>query len=101
MLLGSGRTLVTCFNSPCTVSTLRPERGKRFQPGLSNDVGGKLIFEKRQTITQKQFALLEPLNLQPVSRAHMEQCLDRGVEIPMLLTQTLEFRPQQSPILLA
>jgi hypothetical protein len=31
----------------------------------------------------------------------MEQRLDRGIEIPMLLTETLNFRLQQSLILLA
>ena len=72
-----------------------------FYPGLSNDVRGKLIFEKRQTVAQKEFALLKPLDLQPVSGAHMEQRLDRGIQIPMLLTETFNFRLQQSLILIA
>jgi hypothetical protein len=46
---------------------------------LGNDVRGKLIFEKCQTVAKEEFALLKPLDLQPVSGTNMEQCLDRGI----------------------
>jgi hypothetical protein len=58
---------------------------------LGDDVRGKLIFEKCETVAQREFSLLEPLDLQPVAATEMEQCLDRGIEVAMLLTQSLEF----------
>jgi hypothetical protein len=61
---------------------------------LGDDVRRKLIFEKRQPVAQREFSLLEPLDLQPVAGTKMEQCVDRGIEVAMLLTQTLEFGQQ-------
>lgn len=61
---------------------------------LGNDVRRKLIFEKCQTVAQREFSLFEPLDLQAVAGAKMEQCLDRGIEVAMLLTQTFEFGQQ-------
>ena len=61
---------------------------------LGDDVRRKLIFEKRQPVAQREFSLLESLDLQPVAGPKMEQCLDRGIEVAMLLTQTLEFGQQ-------
>jgi hypothetical protein len=58
---------------------------------LGDDVRRKLIFEKCETVAQREFSLLEPLDLQPVAATEMEQCLDRGIEVAVLLTQTLEF----------
>ena len=61
---------------------------------LGDDVRRKLIFEKRQPVAQREFSLLEPLDLQPVAGTKLEQCVDRGIEVAMLLTQTLEFGQQ-------
>ena len=74
--------------------TAEPSAQQAYQvAGLGDYVGGELILEKRQTVPQKELALLKPLNLQPVSGAYMKQRLDRGIEIPMLLNSDVQVPP--------
>ena len=56
------------------------------------DVGKELVFHEGQAIAQGELALLETLDLQLVARADGAQGVDRGVEVAMLLLQSLQFR---------
>ena len=72
-----------------------PNCGALSSVRLGDDVRRKLIFEKCQTVAQREFSLLEPLDLQPVAGTKMEQCLDRGIEVAMLLNSDfLQFGQQ-------
>lgn len=66
-----------------------------------NDIWRQLILEKGQAVAQDEFAFLEPLDLQLVRRAKVQQRLDRGVEIAVLLSQMLELSLQRSALLVA
>jgi hypothetical protein len=63
-------------------------------PRSGDDIGRKLILKKCQPIAQRKFSLLKPLDLQPVAAANLEQRLDRGIEITVLLSQPLKLRLQ-------
>ncbi len=66
-----------------------------------NDIGRELVLEICQPVAQDKFSLLQPLNLQPVAGAELEQRLYRGIKITMLLPQALKLRLQVSAIFLA
>lgn len=64
----------------------------------SNDIGRKLVLDKCQPVAQDKFSFLQPLNLQPVAGAELEQRLYRGIKIAMLLSQALKLRLQVSAL---
>jgi hypothetical protein len=56
----------------------------------SNDVGGDLVFDEGDAVSQLQLALLQPLEAQQVWRRRLMQGIDRGIEIAVLLLQPCE-----------
>jgi hypothetical protein len=58
---------------------------------LSDDVRCDLIFDEGDAITQLQFPLFQPLQAQQIRRGRLMQCIDRRVEIAVLLLQPCEF----------
>lgn len=66
-----------------------------------NDIWRKLIFEKSQPVAQHEFSLLQPLDLQPVAGAELEQRLNRGIKVAVLLSQALKLCLQLSPVFFA
>ena len=61
------------------------------RPASGDDVGCQKVFQIADPVTQNEFALLQPLDLQPVGHGHALQRVDGGVEIAMLLPQPVEF----------
>src|SRR6516165_2170105 len=61
---------------------------------LRNDVGRQLVFDIGNTVTQLQFSLFEPLDLDKVRTGRILQCSNRGIEVAMLLLQARKLRPK-------
>ncbi len=76
----------------------KPHRRNR---NLRNNIGRQRVFEKGNAISQRQFPLFQPLQLQGVVRAHRHQRVDGGVEIAMFLPKTLDFTGEFRPLFFA
>ena len=61
------------------------------RPGSGDDIGGDLVLDEGDAVTQNQFALLEPLQAQEINRRRLPQRVDRSIEIAMFLLQSGEF----------
>ena len=89
-------------------STPWPENmGNRWKSGTGpraansgNDVGGELVFDLDDAITQMQLAFLQALHLQQVRSWRVVQRFDGNIEIAMLLAQLPELSPQFAFVIL-
>lgn len=59
-----------------------------------NDIRRQLVLDESDSVAQVQLAFFEPLDLQAVTARSVLQGFDRGVEIPVLLHQASQGRPQ-------
>src|SRR5690606_12033190 len=59
-----------------------------------NDVGRQLIVDRADAVAQMQFALFKPLDLDEVRSGRQRQCVDRGIEVAMLLLEARQLLPQ-------
>jgi hypothetical protein len=66
-----------------------------------NDVRRDLVFDERNPITQQQLALLQPLQPQQVRRGLLMQCINRRIQIAMLLLQARELGQQFALVLVS
>lgn len=57
-----------------------------------NDVGGQLVLKPHDPVLQDELALLQPLDLELVSRHHPLEGLDGSVKVAMLLLQPGQLR---------
>ena len=61
---------------------------------LRNDVRRKLVLDKGNAVAQDQLAFLQPLHLDLVMARSVDQRLDGGIEVAMLLLEPRKFRSQ-------
>src|SRR5271166_5143543 len=90
----SARALRTVYADPVTKALTAGARAA----WSGDDVRRQLILDKAQAVAQNQLALLQPLDLQLIASAEMEQRLDRGVEIAMFLAQMFKLSLQRSAL---
>src|SRR5258708_22100785 len=69
---------------------MRASRTAQLTKNLSDDIGRDLVFDEGDAIAQLQLALLQPLQPQQIRRGRLMQCIDRRVEVTMLLLQPCE-----------
>jgi hypothetical protein len=75
-------------------------KGKALRPIIarsSDDIRRQSVFEKGNTVAQRQSAFLESLQLQLIIGGHRDQGLDGRVEVAMLLTQSFDFAGEFRP----
>src|SRR3981189_2891071 len=60
---------------------------------LRDDVGGQLVPDEGGAVTQHEFSLLEPLNLEDVRSRRNLQRFDRDIEVAMFLPQPYKLSP--------
>lgn len=63
-----------------------------------NNVGSDLVLDLDDTVLEDELALLQALDLQLVAGDHIFECIDRHVQIPVLLLQPREFHFEFSQI---
>lgn len=66
----------------------------RRAPGSGDDIRRELVLDKGDSITQLKFALFQSLDLQEIAAGRVLQGLDGGIQIPVLLHQASQGRPQ-------
>jgi hypothetical protein len=59
--------------------------------GSGDDVGGDLVFDEGDAVTQLQFAFFQALQPQQIGSGRLMQSVDRRVEVAVLLLQPSEF----------
>src|SRR5215475_14653757 len=56
----------------------------------SNDIGGQLVFDRVDAITQLQLSLFQSLNLKQIRPGRALQSLNRGIKIAVFLSEARE-----------
>jgi hypothetical protein len=70
-------------------------RGRLFAAhALSDDIRRDLIFDEGDTIAQLQLAFLHPLQTQQIGGRRLMECINRRVEIAVLLLQPCKLGQQ-------
>ncbi len=66
-----------------------------------DDVGGDLIFDEGDAVAQLQLALLQSLQPQQIGSRRLMQCIDRRIEVAVLLLQPGQLSVQLALILVS
>ena len=61
---------------------------------LGDDVRRDLVFDESDAVAQQQFALFQPLQSQQIRGRRLMQCIDRSIQITVLLLQPCELGMQ-------
>jgi hypothetical protein len=82
---------------PSLTSTVNDSPCRKLREGRSrDDVRRQLILDGVDAVAQLQFPLLQSLNLEEIGPRRSLQCLNRGIEVAMFLSQARELRPEFS-----
>jgi len=77
------------------------ERPAAMRRSSGDDVGGNLVFDEGDPVAELELALLQPLQAEQVGRRRLMQCIDRRVEIAVLLLQPGQFGLQHALVIVS